>query len=299
MDAQALVEAAATRLWTPEGADALAALRDRGLTDETIRSAKLGFVSLLAVPKRDGAGTYSVRGVTIPWFDRGRLVLLKVRQPDGRQPKYAEVYRADGWSGGLYPGPEAIQPGHAVVIVEGELDALLLGQEVQPLGLPVVTMGSASARPDGAVKLALMACPIWYVASDRDPAGEQFAASWPTPARRAPPPELINQPSKDWTDCHRSGAPLLAIWTNIVSGLNLQDPNRPQAAWEDLAGLRWGGATEADENIIVDRLAHETAGQHPPLGWRPPSWEELSAQTWGDGPEGDAPPFDEGQDSGD
>ena len=36
-DALALVDEAAKRLWTPEGADALAYLEGRGLTAETIR----------------------------------------------------------------------------------------------------------------------------------------------------------------------------------------------------------------------------------------------------------------------
>jgi hypothetical protein len=43
-DALALVNEAAGRLWTPEGTDALSYLHNRGLTDETIRAARLGVV---------------------------------------------------------------------------------------------------------------------------------------------------------------------------------------------------------------------------------------------------------------
>src|SRR5262245_24076328 len=42
-DAQALVTEAAGRLWTPEGGKALAYLRGRGLNDETIKAARLGW----------------------------------------------------------------------------------------------------------------------------------------------------------------------------------------------------------------------------------------------------------------
>ena len=42
-DALALVEDAAKRIWTPEGAKALAYLQGRGLTAETIQAARLGW----------------------------------------------------------------------------------------------------------------------------------------------------------------------------------------------------------------------------------------------------------------
>jgi DNA primase len=47
-DALALVVEAERRLWTPEGADALASLHGRGLTDATIRVARLGVAPPLA-----------------------------------------------------------------------------------------------------------------------------------------------------------------------------------------------------------------------------------------------------------
>src|SRR5262249_13869408 len=81
-DALALVADAEPRLWTPEWGKALAYLHGRGLKDETIRAARLGF-------KPDGWPC----GIVIPWFDRDRLALVKVRQPEGRKPKYVERYR--------------------------------------------------------------------------------------------------------------------------------------------------------------------------------------------------------------
>ncbi len=66
-DALALVDDAAERLWTPEGGDALAYLKGRGLTAETIRPARLGM---------DASGIDSDHGwdsilaslrIVIPW----------------------------------------------------------------------------------------------------------------------------------------------------------------------------------------------------------------------------------------
>ena len=90
-DALALVTEAAGRLWTPEGTEALAYLHDRGLTDETIRAARLGVVASVSIPTREGDRCYQARGVVIPWFDGDRLALVKIRQPEGSE---AEVCRS-------------------------------------------------------------------------------------------------------------------------------------------------------------------------------------------------------------
>ena len=92
-DALALVTEAAARLWTPEGTAALAYLHSRGLTDETIKAARLGVVASVSIPTREGGRCYQARGVVIPWFDGDRLALVKIRQPEGTKPKYAEAYR--------------------------------------------------------------------------------------------------------------------------------------------------------------------------------------------------------------
>ena len=68
------------------------------------------------------------RESSIPWLDRDRLALVKIRQPEGKR---AEVRRSVP-----RPPERSIQaprrsgPGMPLVIVEGEFDALLLGQEL-------------------------------------------------------------------------------------------------------------------------------------------------------------------------
>ena len=53
-DALLLVETAEQRLWTPEGAGALTYLHGRGLNDETIRQARLGWTPRESLPTSDG-----------------------------------------------------------------------------------------------------------------------------------------------------------------------------------------------------------------------------------------------------
>ena len=103
--------------------------------------------SVSDIPTREGDRCYQARGVVIPWFDGDRLALVKIRQPEGIKPKYIEAYRDRPR---IFPDPAVIEPGRPLVIVEGEFDALLLGQELRDLAA-VVTLGSASSRPDPAI----------------------------------------------------------------------------------------------------------------------------------------------------
>src|SRR5262249_8919081 len=145
-----LVARAEARLWSPGeslGPNYLTGPH-RCLTPETARAARLG----LTAPEDKIA--YESLGILIPWYNAGRLALVKVRVLDGwrlgsrnhpRPPRYFEVFR-DPTLVTLYPGPAAVRPGRPLVIVEGEFDALLLGYALSDLAA-VVTLGSASAHP--------------------------------------------------------------------------------------------------------------------------------------------------------
>jgi hypothetical protein len=229
-DALALVEDASERIWTPEGTGALAYLRGRGLTDPTIRQARLGWTPGVAIPIRDGARFWRVAGITIPWMDGARLALVKIRRPEGCEPRYAEAFHDRPR---IFPGPEVIQLGAPLVITEGEFDALLLGQELEGLAA-VVTLGSASARPEAAILGAMLAAPTWYVATDGDDAGDKAASKWlDTRARRVRPPG----PGKDWGDVHRAGFNRIRyLWGGIL--------RRPGTPGDELA-----------PGIVIDRPA--------------------------------------------
>ena len=244
------MEAAERRLWEPAGADALEYLHGRGLTDETIRAARLGWT-----PRADGVA-WKPPGIVIPWFHGNRLALVKVRPPDAwraqfpddrRPPKYLEAFR-DPARLVCYPGPEVIRAGLPLVIVEGELDCLLLAQELAELA-SVVTLGSASSKPTLAILERMLAAAPWFSALDGDDAGDKAATEWPPRARRRRPPG----PFKDWTDAHQAGVNLRRWWSELLDG-----NDQPLLfTWEELRIMRWGTALgDPTPGIVIDHLRH-------------------------------------------
>lgn len=251
--AAALVASAAARLWTPEGADALAYLVNRGLTHETIRAARLG----VTPPVADLNGRPA--GIVVPWFDGDRLALVKIRQPEGVKPKYREAYRDRPE---MFPGPATIRNGRPLVIVEGEFDALLLGQALGDRAA-VVTLGSASVGPDMTIRGRLMAVTKWFIAHDADDAGDKAAAHWEAygRARRVRPPGSFN----DWTDAANGDMNLSRWWDDVLNG----NPAPPLFTWEELSVWRWGPALTAepgtdDDYATVERPAIQEANEPDP-----------------------------------
>ena len=240
-DALALVVASEARLWSPEGSEALAYLTGpRGLSLGTIRAARLGWTPGVR-PATKGGGSYSARGWIIPWFDGDRLALVKLRQPEGDRPKYAEAFR-DRPS--FYPDRRVIRTGNWLVVVEGEFDALLLGQELDGLA-PVVTLGGTGAmKPEPGILGSMLAASPWFIATDGDDAGDRAAARWEaTRARRVRPPE----PFKDWTEARQAGVNLRRWWADHL-GVPF-----PPYSWEALAGRRWGPAVgDPEPGIVID-----------------------------------------------
>jgi hypothetical protein len=258
--AAALVAEATDRLWRPEGAEALAYLTGRRLLrPETIRAARLGWT-----PRAEGV-PWSPPGLVIPWYDpAGRLTLVKLRPIDGwrsrfpklrRPPKHIEAFRDRPT---LYPGPEAIRPGHPLAIVEGELESLLLGQEARGL-VGVTTLGSAGdcGRPSPSTLGSMLSAWPWFIAFDADNAGDRAAAAWGAfcpEARRVRPPA----PYKDWTEAavgpvgaRGAGVDLARWWREVLAGRS--DP--PAYTFADLAGWRWGPALDdPTPGIVVGRL---------------------------------------------
>ena len=116
------------------------------------------------------------RGITIPTFDNGKLIRLKVRRSDWKPndslPKYWEV------SGGL-KGLNLIgdKSRETIVVVESELDAFAIQNVLQDKAL-VVAVGSNTKNPDLATDFLIKKKDKLIVIYDNDDAGKVMLDKW-------------------------------------------------------------------------------------------------------------------------
>lgn len=191
--AKHVVDFAESLLWSPDGNRALAYLKKRGLTEETILRARLGYIPGHAWEWRTIAKMNVPCGITIPWFFGRKLWGVKVRRATG-MPKYSQI--AGGSSQGLYNA--ASIEGHEIVLfVEGEFDALLAEQECAGL-VGVATLGSAAVTLNSHWVPLLLYCKTILIAYDADEAGRKGAARLQAITTRARPVKLPD--GKDITE---------------------------------------------------------------------------------------------------
>lgn len=174
--AWALSEESIAHLWSGRGLRARKWLNERGLDDETINLASLGYNP--ADRHEDGglwglAGkkeVYIPRGITIPWIIQSDIWRFNVRRPVGT-PRYIGPA---GSSNGLY-NVDDIAVGKPVVLVEGEIDALSV---MQAASIAAVATGSTSGSRRRRWVIELMKASEVLIAFDSDEAGEKAAAFW-------------------------------------------------------------------------------------------------------------------------
>jgi hypothetical protein len=173
-------------LWADMGRKALTWLHGRGLNDDTIRPAGLGYNAadsyadrqdwgLLAETSEQGRpkGLWLPRGIVIPWYVDGSLWGVRIRRPTG-DPKY---YWVPGGAANTLYGADALSPGKPAMLLEGEIDALTVQQQAGDLVTPVATGSThAARRAKWVARLSLS--PIVLIAYDADDAGEAAAAYW-------------------------------------------------------------------------------------------------------------------------
>ena len=219
-----LIERAESALWDARGADVLAWLRSRGLQDETIRAARLGYIpkdytekpEAWGTPNEDPRPIYFFEGLLIPGLIASKVWYLKMRpsHPRGEMPKYINV--RGGKSCALY-GADFITNGRPAIFCEGELDALLLKQEIKELA-SVITLGAASNDLNLATwGIYLLRPSSFVIAYDVDAAGKGGAAklTWLHDAKRLHIPSL-KQSDKDLTDFHKSGGNLYSLIESVL-----------------------------------------------------------------------------------
>jgi len=196
-------------LWSGAGLapGALGYLRDRGLSDDTIQDALLGY------QPNDGevCGVWVPQGITIPCWHKAANTLWGVNVKRGGKdpgPKYKAV--KDSQQSALYLA-DNLRGRDVAVICEGEFDALLLAQQAGDLAA-VCTFGGATMHGIEAWLPYLLHIKRLLIATDNDPAGWQAWDYWKAKTKRArrliPPGDV-----KDITDAHTAGADLRAWLT--------------------------------------------------------------------------------------
>lgn len=176
--AWSFAEECAARLWTDEGARALDWLRGRGLVDDAIRAASLGYNPADVYEKPEAWGlerdkdVWLPRGITIPWVIAGEIWRVNIRRPAG-DPKY---YGPPGYSNGLYQA-DRIMPDRPAVLVEGEIDAWTVLQCAGDIAAAVATGSTSGSRKTKWVARLTLASVV-LVAFDVDDAGEHAAEYW-------------------------------------------------------------------------------------------------------------------------
>lgn len=243
--AKLLVADSETVLWSPEGEAARRFLRDeRGLSDETMVTWRLGLCRTSGRQR----GLWCERGITIPWFDAsGRLWSVKVKTG---KTKKGERYKAVGGSrgGGLF-GVDRLSGRPDCFVVEGELDALLLWQEIGGAA-NVLTLGAAGSKLAERWIPALLPTRRFWIVTDNDAEGEQAAEYWlglvGERGRRIYPPGG----EKDVTEAHQAGADLRTWALGYMGGGALLDIQRQLERLLD--ELR-----QCDDDVKGDRLLAE------------------------------------------
>ena len=205
----------------------------RGLSVETAERFNLGWIerdiymdrAAWALPpqlRADGTPKKLLvpAGLLIPGPDR-----LRIRRME--PGTFGRYYMVPGSSNGpLVIGADHPAESTGAVIVESELDAMLLCQEI-PGPVLIIAMGSTSNGPDQAMVADLTRRPFVLVSLDSDPAGgkatwRQWMGAIPN-ATRAPVPATWG---KDHTDAHLAGHDL-GEWFRLA--LRLAEQRTPAA----------------------------------------------------------------------
>jgi hypothetical protein len=117
---------------------------------------------------------------------------------------------------------EAILPGLPLIVTEGEIDRLLVNQEIGGRA-GVITLGSATASPSEDLLHHCLCSPLWLIATDSDKEGEDAAQSW----LRFPRAQRVRPPlGKDWNDAWKAGIGLLGFWEMVLDAVGAT-PNAP------------------------------------------------------------------------
>jgi DNA primase len=190
--AQAFVEACERALWSPAGAEVRAYLRGRGLQDDTLQAAHIGYHAegrhepweLWGVtPEPPRKGIWLPRGVVFPWWSGGMLWRVTFRRLASLGTAIHELGKVDGHSHFMVKGSanllyniDLVRPNAPAMLVEAPLDALSIIQEAGDLVAAVAASTSWGRLERWIGRLALAS--VVLLSFDADNAGESAAAWW-------------------------------------------------------------------------------------------------------------------------
>lgn len=166
-------------------AAARAYLARRHLTPETIKRFALGLLPASITTGPMGWRAAAAGAIVMPWHFDGQYWKVQYRAVGSDVPK-EQRYRQKkgaGVDGALPPfNGDAIDGAGVVLVVEGEMDAML-AQQCAPEGVAVVTWGSASIAPNGWAEELLEGRRVLLV-FDADAAGAAAAQKWEVLGKR-------------------------------------------------------------------------------------------------------------------
>jgi hypothetical protein len=196
-----LVHTGAQTLWSKRGREALDYLRGRGLSDDTIRTAGLG---------------YDIREncILIPEYEDSALVRVHRRF---MSPNAPERYKCIGGSKiTLYQG-HLIQNGKPVILVFGEFDALI-GQQVAGERATFVTLGGDSNHLPRRWREKLANVELFILCHDNDKSGEYIAGTKGAHLGLPEPTLVTSVPiAKDLNEFSTNGGNVWAWVTEVLA----------------------------------------------------------------------------------
>jgi len=203
-------------LWSDSGLRAREWLNARGLSDDTIHKASIGYVYGTPDSWHDMRGLKVPAGILLPWLSNNMVWGIKVRRAAGK-PKYVQV-GGGKISAGLY-NADNIRPGKPLLLTEGEFDCLLVQQVAGDL-VNVATLGSATTKMSLHWLPVLATCTPIFACYDNDEAGSKGGGTLASLSTR-----IVNVRvpiGKDPTDLEMSEPGALREW--ILSLLPAEQP---------------------------------------------------------------------------
>jgi len=232
--AERIVRRAQATLFSEKGWAAYKYLNEtRGLTENTIRAARLGYVPAANDIdakygrvifdnwlKDDGKPRRVPCGITIPHIVNGAVWGVRVRTDSG-QPKYGGI---EGGQKALY-WADHVMPGTPVVITEGEFDALILWQTSMKLWIDVSVVSLCSAANKDINRVwwrYLQGAPELFLRADDDAAGAAAVAALRTVSASV---RAIQVPeTKDINDYHQKyGTLAVCNWIECAMGIQTSE----------------------------------------------------------------------------